>query len=142
MKNSAFYNRYVLVIGFLFAFCNTVESHESNRSNRLKQTNDELVTRLAEVLAENEVLRKRLDRLNSAERKVNRGKIGCQPESIFDQFMQYSRTKRDDFLVPWLKKNGFNCTSGELNYISTIMLPEMAFTNPAKTILRKITKKH
>tara|TARA_B110000483_G_C17769812_1_gene379374 strand:- start:86 stop:517 length:432 start_codon:yes stop_codon:yes gene_type:complete len=139
MKNNSLCQLCLIFCGALLSASNAL-SHEQDRLSQLQIANDELVMRLSEVINANQRLKKRLtSQCGSARSKCHAvTENRCSPELIFDQFMGYSRNDRDDFLKPWLKRYGLKCSSDELHYIETVLVPEMTFTSAALVLLKKL----
>ena len=116
-------------------------AHESDREIQLKAANDELTKRVAELLDENSKLKAHVSDIVKQMREAPAGKKvvvgGCNPQGIQETFMlEYDRMNRDEFLGPWLGKNGKQCTEEELRFIEETLIREVYHSSRPKELIR------
>ena len=104
-----------LVAALILTSPHQASAHESDREAQLKATNDELTTRVAELLQEN----KRLQEFAMEALIANSNKEKIVPGCDTQQLRKSMVTGRDSpsTVQQWLDKNGERCTKEQLQYL-------------------------
>ena len=86
---------------------------------RLEATIKTLTVQNAELIKENENLRKQMSKAISAKREGKLAVAGCDVESISKMVtFESNRIQAAEILENWLKREGTNCTDQQLRQIS------------------------
>ena len=98
-------------------FCATVaQAHETDRESQLKATNDELTTRVAELLKENKRLETSLREVLIAKSNNQRIVEGCDTQALRKNLV--SGDGDPSIAQSWLDGYGDKCSKEQLKYLS------------------------
>ena len=96
----------------LLLFPLTSFAHESDEVLKLKAANDALTMRVAELLEENERLEKFVREALVAQSTNEPIVLGCDPQDLRREVLEEAWKA-----MSWLKSNGEDCTTEQLQYI-------------------------
>ena len=115
--------RFIGILTLSLLLAASSQAHESDRELQMKAANDELTKRVAELLDENAKLKAHVASILKQMREAPSSSAslvvgGCNPQSIYDQFMlEFSYGNRNELIESFLKSNGRNCSEADFKFI-------------------------